>query len=471
MKILIINPPGRETSLPSNFPLGLGYVAKALQNDNHEVKVLDFDAIRESPTKFLSKEIMKEMIKINISDCDIVFIGGLTNSYIWIKWINKIIKEIIPNMKIVVGNTVASTIPEIALRYLNCDIAVRYEGEITGIELLNNLNNLKFVKGISYKKDGKIFHNQDREFIKDLDKVDFPAWDLFPINKYLENCDTASGTLRAMNVIAVRGCPFNCNYCCKTFGRKTRERSPENIIKEIKFLYDKYGVRYINFSDDHFTINKKFVIDFCKKLIESKINIKWSAAARVNTIDEEILFWMKKAKCNFIGYGVESGSQKILDNMNKMQTLEMIEKGFKISRKVGINEVGSLMIGYPGETRETINETVNFCIRNNIPGNFFYTTAYPGTKLYNDWKDKIIEKYGSEDKYLEALNNPNLKPLMNFTNMSDEELIKLKKWAENKLRKNIKLIIHRIFKYFKATGLQGFNKSAFIRMRMIIFGK
>jgi radical SAM superfamily enzyme YgiQ (UPF0313 family) len=129
------------------------------------------------------------------------------------------------------------------------------------------------------------------------------------------------------------------------------------------------------------------------------------------------------------------------------------------------------MIGYPGENEETIKESVQFAIDNYLPATFFYTTAYPSTVLYNQWKDKIIEKYGSEDAYLEKLYEPNKKPLMNFTEMTKERYIEMRNWAEATLRKNLRLIIYRVYKYFKSTGLSGFNKLAFIRAKELLFGK
>ena len=433
MKILLINPPVRVNEPPRHIPIGLGIIANVLLSEGHEVKILDINAER------LSNSEVKEKIDLK-SKYEIIGTGGLITTYKYLKWLIPELKNYNPNSKIVVGGGVVTERPTLLLSRTPADIAVIGEGEITMTEIVSALeknSSLETVKGIAYKKENRqIQVNPARPLIKELDNLPFPAYDLFPIDVYLHNVSHATviGKKTEMSMITGRGCPYNCNYCYHIFGRGARTRSVDNVIEEIRYLMEKYKVESIALLDETFTLNKKRVMEFCSKMLLEKIDIPWTCLARVNLVDREMLKKMKQAGCYRVGYGIESGSQQILDNMNKKVTVEQAKKAIKLTRSTGLVCGTTFMFGYPGESLETIKETVYFCKQLLIAPSFFFTTPYPGTKLYKEVKDRIIKKYGDEEKFIEVLGDVS-EFTINLTDFSDEELFKLKEESERLLRK------------------------------------
>ena len=437
MKILLINPPIRENEPPRNIPIGLGIIANVLLSEGHEVKILDINAER------LSNSQVKEKIDLK-SKYEIIGTGGLITTYRYLKWLIPELKNYNPNSKIVVGGGVVTEASTFLLSRTPADIAVIGEGEITMKEIvsaLENNNSLETIKGIAYRKENnRIKINPARPLMKDLDNLPFPAYDLFPIGIYLHNVAYASaiGRKTEIGIITARGCPYNCNYCYHIFGRGARTRSVDNVIEEIRYLMEKYKVESIALLDETFTLNKKRVMEFCSKMLLEKIDIPWTCLARVNLVDREMLKKMKQAGCYRVGYGIESGSQQILDNMNKKVTVEQAKKAIKLTRSTGLVCGTTFMFGYPGESLETIKETVYFCKQLLIAPSFFFTTPYPGTKLYKEVKDRIIKKYGDEEKFIEVLGDVS-EFTINLTDFSDEELFKLKKESERLLQKYVRI--------------------------------
>jgi len=452
MKVLLINPPIRVTEKASIFPSGLGYIAAIVQKENHEVKVLDLNIHR-----LTEKEVINKLKKYLLEEkIEIVGIGCLITCYDYVKDLVKKIREIKFKTKIVIGGGLGTSIPEMVLEKIGADIAVVGEGEKTMEELMQFFENKKkinSIKGVYYKKGGKIIQNPARERIENLDEVPFPAWHLFPIQEYVKN-DFNLDKLerknkRSMNIITGKGCPYHCIYCYDVFGHKKRIRSVKNIIKEIKLLKQLYGVDFILITDDLFTINREFVYDFCNSLLKEKLNISWGCSARVNLVDESLLKKMKNAGCKIISYGIESGSQKMLDIMRKGITVEQASKAINLTRKTGIIASVSFMMGFPEETKEDLEKTIKFCIDNDIYlTSMFLVTPYPGTVLYN----QIIQKGLIKDveKYVSKLGNAT-ELTINLTKLSDKELFKLRTYVLHKIQKAYfkKHRIEQIKWYFK----------------------
>ncbi|MFX1383806.1 MAG: B12-binding domain-containing radical SAM protein [Promethearchaeota archaeon] len=430
MKILLINPPLRTKAY--DIPIGLGIIAQVLLNEGHEVKILDIFAEQ------LSKSKVIERINLN-SEYKIIGIGSLINMYKYLKWLIPIIKEYNPDSKIVVGGGVITQKPKLLLKNTPADIAVIGEGELTMKEVVSALEDnksLKTVKGIYYKDDNQIIVNPPRPLIKNLDELPFPAYDLFPIDIYLHNVKRANliNKKTELSIISARGCPYNCNFCFHIYGRGIRERSIDSVIEEIEFLKDKYKVESIMISDESFSVRKKRIMEFCNKMIIKKIDLPWSCNSRVNLVDRELLRRMKQAGCFRIMYGIESGSQKILNNMNKQFNLEQAKNAIKITIKEGIICKPTFMFGYPGENLKTIKETINFCRKFVISPQFFYATPFPGTTLYNQVRGKILEKFGTEENFIENLVHMHQLNI-NLTDFSDEKLVELRKKTVKFLRK------------------------------------
>lgn len=431
MKILLINPPYER--IPKEIPLGLAYITSYLEKNGHKVDVLDIDGCG-----YGKKEV--EAI-VSRSDSDCFGIGGLSSTYRYIKWLTSIIKSHHRGKVVIAGNMAATAHPETLLNNSDVDIAVVGEGEVTCKELLDVLNasgNLDAVKGIGYKKDGKVIFTPPRERIRNPDELPFPAWEHFPVETYLKNPIYREHGLRSLNISTIRGCPFDCVFCSRAFGRTVTKRSIDNIISEIKELIRRYRVQYVAIIDDLFISDQKHVYEFCDKLAAERLKIRWGAAGRVNLINEPLLKKMKAAGCDLLSFGFESGSQKILDIMKKRVKVEEAENAIKLTRKAGIRVIGSFMIGMVGETRQTLEETVNFIKRTDLPNcRFFFATPYPGTALYDMARDMGRLKQ-SEDAFLEGLGEMANTLAVNLTDFSDQDLIGIKKSAEERLKNEVK---------------------------------
>jgi len=446
MRVLLINPPIREWSKPNVFPLGLGYIAAVLLKNGHDVQVLDINAHRYDKTEVENK--------VKSARFDVVGIGGIITTYKYIKWLVPILKKYHTDKRIIVGGSVSSSIPKIMLENNSVDIVCMGEGEQTVLDLMKVLQNdrdLSQVKGIWYKDDsGKIQKTEDRPPIKNLDSIPLPAWDLFPMEIYLKNPVGAPNrnkwidggangpTPLSMNLSATRGCPYKCIYCYHDFmGHGYRHRSPEDIIKEIEVLYEKYSVKYFHFIDDEFVGRQKFVHKFCalmKDLME-KIDQKltWGCTGRVNLVTEDLIAAMTDAGCVLIGYGIESGSQKMLDIINKKATIDQAENAVCLTKRYLGWADCSFMVGYPGETKETIQETVDFCKRLSLaPEVIFFLTPYPGTELYNT--ALRLGKIRKEEEYILNLGEQGEKIRVNFTDFSDEKLYEIQEKMIDELR-------------------------------------
>jgi len=431
MKILLVNPPCR---VPTVLPLGLGYIASVLRKNGHTVSIMDLNAENRS-----FPELEKDL---GASDCDVIGIGGLTTTYSFIKEFSALAKKVKPKTKVIAGNMVSTAHPELLMENSSVDICVIDEGEETMTELANRLGefpDIENIKGIVFRKGPVLVRTPPRNRIKDLDSLPFPAWDLFPMETYITSTIHREFGKRSINITAVRGCPFQCIYCSRPFGPSVYMRSPDSVISEIRELKKCYGVEFISFTDDLFTINRKWLKSLCDAMIREDLGIGWAASARVNLVDRDILGKMKLAGCEILGYGFESGSQKILDNMKKGVKVEQAERAIQMTRKAGIAIEGSFMIGMIGETAETVKETVDFIKRTELAlHRFFYTTPYPGTPLYQMAKDmgKIPE---DEDMYVGSLGEMYNTLLVNLTDMDDGELKKLKGDAEEAIKANFSL--------------------------------
>lgn len=462
MRILLINPPIRESEVPRHIPIGLGIIANVLLREGHSTEILDINAERLSKTDVLKRIKTRNKYKV-------IGIGSLITTYKYLKWLIPELKMNNPNSKIIVGGGIVSESPHLLLSKTPTDIAVIGEGEKTIKEVASVIEkdgSVENIKGIAYKKGNQIKINPPRPLIKDLDDLPFPAYDLFPMHIYLRNIahSKAIGKKREISIITSRDCPYNCNYCYHIFDGGFRLRSIDNVIKEIKELQSKYKIDSLLLLDETFTIHKNRVIEFCEKMISEKIDLPWSCYARVNLVDKELLENMKNAGCYRVGYGIESGSQKILNKMNKCVTVEQAIKAIKLTRDVGLICGTTFMFGYPGENLDTIKESVDFCKKLMIRPSFFFTTPYPGTRLYSEVKDKILKKYGDEERFIEVLSDAS-EFTINLTDFSEDELIKIKEKTEKQLGKlsivTLPRIIHILYKERGLYGLYFIIKSIF----------
>jgi radical SAM superfamily enzyme YgiQ (UPF0313 family) len=434
-KILLIQPPHEHVAKVKKhgaaFPYGIGYIASQLLQKGHQVQILDIYALDLNESEVLER--------VKNFDADIIGISAFSTQYKYVKWLSQEIKKFI-NCKIVAGGPLTTHSAEVVLKNSDVDICVLGEGELTTPELIDNISSLDKVLGIYYRADGRIVKNAPRPLIKDLDNLPFPAYELFPMDIYLThthlmNMEYSDHTL---SISTGRGCPYSCNFCSKTF-TGIRHRSVDNVIAEIKFLQERYKISDISFQDELFVCGKNRTYEFAEKL--APLKLRWSAQARVNIVDYPLLRAMKKAGCVMVGFGLESGSQEILNRMNKAITVEQSEKAMKAAIRAGLEIKVQLMFNYPGDTKETLQETINLMKRVGHPGrnHISFTTALPGTKLYAECLEAGLIQ--DEDNYLENLSFGSRKgcpTLINFTNLKTEEISSLIKWACEQMRANYK---------------------------------
>jgi len=426
--ILLINCPIRLNEPPKHIPYGLGILAAILEKEGYHVRILDINALRRPLAE------IEEWLKRN-NQWDIIGVSGLITTYKYQKELIPILRRTNPQAKIIAGGGCVTSVPDLVFEHMDIDMAVLGEGEITLPELIKALaagRDLKDIKGIWYRESGKILKNEAREIIADLDTIPFPARHLLPLDRYFENSaiyfgPEAMNAKRRLDLITTRGCPFNCKFCYHLFGRSNiRYRSPENVVEEIEMLIKDYNMDFISVLDENFTASKERVYRFTELIKERNIKINWGTSSRVHNIDRKLLRVMKEAGCVYLSYGVESGSQEMLDRMNKKATVEQAKRALTLTKEAGIQEVATFIFGYPGETRETIRQTVRFCQEVNIQKSFFIATPYPGTPLFEEVKHKIPDM----DKFVEELSDA-AKFIINLTDFNTAELLGLKYLAEN----------------------------------------
>jgi anaerobic magnesium-protoporphyrin IX monomethyl ester cyclase len=379
------SPWGVPARLP---PLGLSYVAGALEKAGFEVQMLDNYQLR-STLEFVKTEVAKRKPDIVGITC-----GSVT--YRRAVEMAKAIKEVSPSTKIVFGGWHASYLPDSALENPEVDYAVMGEGERAMIELATQITKgadqktIAQIPGVACRLDGKI-SKAPPKLIEDLDTIPYPARHLLDMNFY----DRHLGYLKAQpaDVMHVmRGCPYDCSYCetKELWGMKCRAFSPERVIGELKYMKEKFGSKGIYFIDDNFTINKQRTIELCHKIRENNLNIEWACDTRVDLLSEDLLKEMYAAGCRTIFFGIQSGVPRILEKLNTHTTPEKIDAAFKMVRKAKINIAASFMLGIPGETLTDMEATYKFAKKLGPDWCTFYVfIACPTSKLY----DEVLEKH------------------------------------------------------------------------------
>ncbi len=429
MKILLINSPIRLDAEPSCIPYGVATVAAVLRNNGFDVEIYDINAIRPA-----SDVVLNDMASV---EWDVVGISGLITTYEYQRWLIPELKNINSQAVVVSGGGLATSSPELLFKNTPVDAVAIGEGERTMLELCRAIDhgrNLSEIPGLCFRRNGRIVVNEPRKNIQDMDEVPFPAWDLLPIEVYLKNdiwgdvAKNSSGfrddveVTRSMNIISSRGCPFSCTYCYHLFGRsKYRFRSTQNVAEEIEILADRYRVDFIGFVDDNMMASETWLLEFCDLMEAKELPIKWGCHGRVTSAKPDVLQRMAAVGCVWIGYGIESGSQRILDAMNKKATVAQAKQAIIETRRAGIYPNTTFMFGYPGEDLETIQETVDFKRELGLECGSFFATPYPGTPLYEQAQSKIKD----EEVFIESLGDAT-EFSVNLTSFDDETFLDLK---------------------------------------------
>jgi len=365
---------------PTDPPIGVVSIAAVLEQGGYEVAVIDANAENLNDDQVIAR--------IGIFLPDVVGIScnyaPLHNSTLEIA---RRIKAEVPCLVVVGGNHATAMADFLMKASTSIDVIVRGEGEVIFPRLLETLGRhepLDTVRGLTFRNADKIVCTQDAELGPNLDEFPLPAYHLLPMNIY-----------NRYNIISSRGCPFDCSYCASNtiFGRKVRYRSPAAVAQEIEHLMHTYGKKHFWFSDDTFTSNPAYTHLLLDELISRRLEISWSCLTRVNRVDAGLLKKMKLSGCAYISYGIESGSQEMLKKIGKNLTCEEILSALELTHQAGIRQYGFFIVGFPGETRETIMDSYKLIYRSRLDGAAFnILIPLPGTRIMHELKSKGLLK-------------------------------------------------------------------------------
>ena len=391
-KAMLILPPSKS-AIKSTLgvtvpPLGLGYLASALEENGHEVRVVDSLA--------MGYDLADVEGAIKRFDPELVGITATTPAIYDAYGVARVAKEVNPDCRTVLGGPHVTFMARETLEECpQLDVVVRGEGEQTIAELASG-KKLRAIKGIAFRKKGKVRESGKRGLVKNLDEIPFPAYHLLPMEKY------EMGSTKFAAILTSRGCPLQCVFCSssKLCGKMWRGRSPENVLEEIKLLREEYGAREVEFLDDTFTLDRERARAICGLIREEGVDVSWSCSSRVDTIDEGLARELKGAGCHSVYLGVESGSQRSLDFLKKGISPGQARKAVAVLKKLGLNTVSTFIIGIPGETVRAVEKTINFAKKlDPTLAQFTILTPYPGTEIYEFARRNDLLLTGDWSKY------------------------------------------------------------------------
>ncbi|MCD6570640.1 MAG: cobalamin-dependent protein [Deltaproteobacteria bacterium] len=380
MRVAVIAPPYPLEEAPSP-PLGVCYVASAFEATGADVKIIDYIVSRYTPDKLKDE--------IDTFKPDIVGATSVTMNFPIAASIIKTAKQHNPSILTMMGGPHVSFDPvNTLLKYPEIDVLVIGEGENTLKELVPHIKNKSEwanIKGIAFREGEKVIITRPRELIQNLDSLPLPARHLLPLSRY-----QILGF--PISMITSRGCPYQCIFCVgrRMVGNRVRYRGARFVVDEIEHILS-YGFSRINIADDLFTSNKTKVREICEEILRRGLTFSWSAFARVNTVDEEVLTLMRDAGCDTVSFGIESGNPEMLKRIKKGITLDHARRAVKLCKEVGMLAHASFMVGLPGESPETLKDTHEFAQSLDIPYGYHFLAPFPGTTVREE-----IERYDLE---------------------------------------------------------------------------
>ncbi len=394
-KIILMRPKLRFENAMPNPPLGLGYIASILKKYGHQVNLLDCAIMRDSYPQIRSR--------IKTMNPDVIGITALSAYYGEMRRLARFLQPL--QIPIILGGIHVSALPELSLRECGAEFVVQGEGELTTLELMDKWTDRaarKQIKGIAYFENGEFKVNPRRELIPNLDDLPFPAWDLIsPLNYPPQPHGVAMKRYPVAPILTTRGCPYSCSYCASTqfWEHKYRRRSAKNIGDEIEYLVNTFKVREIHIWDDNFTLLRKHVVEFCREILKRKFDLIFATpnGVRLDHLNREILTLMKRVGFYSISFAIESGSQTILNRVNKKINLKKVPKIVQIAKKLGFQVPAYFMIGFPGETYNTARQTIQLAKKlpiDNIA--FFLVQPLPGSKHFQDLLQKSDDQTVNE---------------------------------------------------------------------------
>lgn len=402
MKIALVSPPymaeallGKTTSMKVVLniipPLGLAYVAAVLEKNGYDVRIFDCSiGISFSRLKGHLKEYQP----------DVVGITSTTPAFPYARRTAEDVRKILPEVVIVLGGAHVSAAPRNALSYDCFDVGVIAEGELTMLDLVRHLerdglSDLTRIAGLVFRRDGEIVLTEFRGYIMDLDTIPFPARHLQPPLSAYSPTPASYRNLPLAVLMTSRGCPYQCTFCDrKVFGNLTRGHSPDRVVGEVEEVLNRYGAKEIRFFDDTFTYDKVRVMEICEKILQKGLRFSWTCLTRVSAVTKELLKKMREAGCWQVLYGLESGDPRVLMSLKKGNTIEQNEQAIRWTQEVGLGVRGDFIVGTPAETKESLEQTLEFTKRLKLDyAHFNKFVPFAGTELYEE-----LVKQGHEFK-------------------------------------------------------------------------
>ncbi len=371
-------------------PLGIMYLAGYLRKNLPETEIQLLDML---PQGLNLAELVK---KVADFQPDLLGISAMSFEAGELHELAAAVKKSFPRMPIVAGGPYVTTATNQAFSDQNLDFVVRCEGEQTLLELAQYLfsgsGSPAKILGLGFRENGAAQINPDRPYLENLDTLPFPAWDLIPVKKYfdLPRFGTAYVHKEYMQVMTSRGCPFHCTYCHRIFGVGFRARSPEKVIEELEALQQKFGIREIYFVDDCFNCKPSRAKRICDLIVERglKFSINFPNGLRGDIFDEELLDKLKAAGTYRITYAVETASERMQKFIKKNLNLDQVKKVIELTDKKNVLVDGFFMIGFPGEKRSEVEQTLDFALESKLHSmNIFFVTPFEGTELYRQAKE------------------------------------------------------------------------------------
>ncbi len=389
---------------------GVSYISTVLKNAGYPVRIID---VRKSPDPI--GESLAEAVK----DTDILGIATFEDSFPFLEELTRRVKEERPDLPIILGGSLVTSVPEAVMHHTRANIAVLGEGELTILQLMpelskGNLMDLQHIPGLCYRnREGRLSFTKSRFQMRNLDSLPVMNLSLWPgVQK--------NPTVKEILTSHSRGCYNNCSFCYRTTPRLSL-KSPGKLYAELSVLKRRHNFEFIYFVDLTFAIDKKRTEEICE--VVKGFNVKWSCMSRVQHLDAPLLQRMREAGCEIILYGYESLDQNVLDRADKRITPQEIERTIRLTEEAGIQAGGLFIVGLPGETRESLKKLISFTRKLRTPIRVKYLSAIPGTEIYRSGLSKGIIK--SEVEHLRFLARERCQKndeFLNFTDLPDQEL-------------------------------------------------
>ncbi|MBN2121076.1 MAG: radical SAM protein [Candidatus Omnitrophica bacterium] len=421
--------------LGRELPLGLAYLASYLESQGLSAEIFDMN-IYEGSFELL-KKILKEtkplVVGVSAFTVDIIRAGDIARA----------VKEFDKNITTVIGGIHATALPEqTMLEFEYFDYLIYGRGELSLASLVKNLKsgkNPRVLEGLVYRSDGNVIKNPPQRNILPLDELPYPARSRLNLKKYaphIQKCFTLPNT----GLISSLGCPYRCVYCSiHIVHPDIYSRNPENVVKELKYCVDNFGISDFRFFDDCLTLNRARMVKLCELIIKEGLKIHWNGVSRVDRVDYQLLKLMKKAGCHQLGYGIEVGSERGLKIINKKTTLKQAQDAIYFTKKAGLETSASFIFGFPGETIGDMRKTIDFAKKLSPDIALFYIVkAYPATALYENLKKENAPVHTRWDQYLVQA------PPVTGTGISGEILVGLLREAYRSFYFRPRYILQRI---------------------------